>query len=236
MINGRTVLCWCSEDVVICVGKSQKGTQLMVIWVRRSKLMIGQVWLQGGLYTTGYTRLGPKVRSSIVVFMIQISLLNAVYGPFMIWHQKNVRLQRFVNSSQRSSSFTSHGTNQTGIDFSNLQIKAAFVFHDPRNWALDTQILLDLVRSGGYIGRPAISASKRAQRDEKDDVELVFCNPDLLWRAKFSQPRLGQGGFKEAFQAVYKVFHHFITRKDWLLTSGLFVGPRRERISIYPDG
>lgn len=34
---------------------------------------------------------------------------------------------------------------------------------------------------------------------------MVFCNPDLLWRAEFERPRLGQGAFKEAFQAVFKV-------------------------------
>lgn len=33
----------------------------------------------------------------------------------------------------------------------------------------------------------------------------MFCNPDLIWRSDFDRPRLGQGAFKEAFQAVYKV-------------------------------
>jgi len=35
-------------------------------------------------------------------------------------------------------------------------------------------------------------------------VQLFFCNPDLVWRSDFERPRLGQGAFKEAFQAVYK--------------------------------
>lgn len=41
--------------------------------------------------------------------------------------------------------------------------------------------------------------------DGNPPVELVFCNPDLLWKSDFPQPRIGQGAFREAFQAVYKV-------------------------------
>lgn len=39
----------------------------------------------------------------------------------------------------------------------------------------------------------------------KNGVELYFCNPDLLWKAHYQVPRFGQGAFKEAFQAVFKV-------------------------------
>jgi len=35
-------------------------------------------------------------------------------------------------------------------------------------------------------------------------VELVFCNPDLIWQSDFETPRLGQGAFKVAFQAVFQ--------------------------------
>lgn len=77
-------------------------------------------------------------------------------------------------------------------------LSAIFVFHDPRNWALDVQIMMDVIQSRGIIGstRPAVSAPP---------VELVFCNPDLQWRSEFPRPRLGQGAFREAFQAVHQV-------------------------------
>ncbi|EPQ54702.1 HAD hydrolase [Gloeophyllum trabeum ATCC 11539] len=91
------------------------------------------------------------------------------------------------------------------VDFSRTPISAAFVFHDPRNWALDVQILCDLVQSGGIIGAPYLPVS------EQNKVDLVFCNPDLLWRAAFDRPRLGQGAFREAFQAVY----HALTGKRY---------------------
>ncbi|KNZ72209.1 hypothetical protein J132_04330 [Termitomyces sp. J132] len=86
------------------------------------------------------------------------------------------------------------------VDFSRTRISAIFVFHDPRNWALDVQVLCDVIQSDGVIGGPYLSSEERL----KEPVEVVFCNPDLLWRSDFERPRLGQGAFKEAFQAVYK--------------------------------
>jgi hypothetical protein len=38
-------------------------------------------------------------------------------------------------------------------------------------------------------------------------VEVFFSNPDLLWAASFPHPRLGQGAFAAALQAL----HHRIT-------------------------
>lgn len=87
-----------------------------------------------------------------------------------------------------------------GIDFSKIPISAVFVFHDPRNWALDIQVLCDIVQSGGVVGGPHLSRQQQLQ----NPVEIVFCNPDLIWKSDFPRPRLGQGAFRDAFQAVYK--------------------------------
>ncbi|KAF8995474.1 HAD-like domain-containing protein [Cyathus striatus] len=86
------------------------------------------------------------------------------------------------------------------VDFSQVQISAAFVFHDPRNWGLDIQVLCDIIQSGGIIGAPYISV----QQQLSNPTAIIFCNPDLLWKSDFERPRLGQGAFKEAFQSVYK--------------------------------
>lgn len=83
-------------------------------------------------------------------------------------------------------------------DFSKIPIAAIFVFHDPRNWALDIQVMCDVIQSGGIVGGPYVSKCARKP------VDLVFCNPDLVWRSDFEHPRTGQGTFKEAFQAVFK--------------------------------
>ncbi|KAH9912591.1 hypothetical protein B0H21DRAFT_704254, partial [Amylocystis lapponica] len=85
------------------------------------------------------------------------------------------------------------------VDFSETPISAIFVFHDPRNWALDIQIICDVVQSGGMMCIPDEVTARKTR-----PVELVFCNPDIIWRSDFERPRIGQGAFREAFQAVYK--------------------------------
>ncbi|GJJ07766.1 hypothetical protein Clacol_001971 [Clathrus columnatus] len=82
------------------------------------------------------------------------------------------------------------------VDFSKIQFGSIMVFHDPRNWSLDIQVMLDILQSktrspGGPRGKPI------------KPVELIFCNPDLLWRGSFQTPRLGQGAFIAGFQAIY---------------------------------
>lgn len=73
------------------------------------------------------------------------------------------------------------------------------MFHDPLDWGLDCQILCDIIQSDGIVGGPYVDP-----RTNQDPVELVFCNPDLLWKSNFPRPRLGQGGFKVAFQGIYQ--------------------------------
>ena len=85
------------------------------------------------------------------------------------------------------------------------------MFHDPRNWALDVQIASDILRFGGYVLPPHARSSVGDEATEgKHHVELVFCNPDLLWGSDFPSPRIGQGGFRLAFQALFKVCAQFV--------------------------
>ena len=58
--------------------------------------------------------------------------------------------------------------------------------------------MIDVILSRGIIDRARPVG-------DAPPVELIFCNPDLLWRSEFPRPRLGQGAFREAFQAVFKV-------------------------------
>ncbi|KAF8200742.1 HAD-like domain-containing protein [Pholiota molesta] len=85
------------------------------------------------------------------------------------------------------------------VDFSKTPISAIFVYHDPRNWALDVQVICDVIQSAGIIGGPY-----KAISEQETPVELIFCNPDLLWKSDFDRPRIGQGGFRVAFQAIYR--------------------------------
>ncbi|KAF2679486.1 cat eye syndrome critical region protein 5 precursor [Lentithecium fluviatile CBS 122367] len=89
-----------------------------------------------------------------------------------------------------------------------LKIDAIFVYNDPRDWGLDTQIIKDVLLShNGILGTlsrkngDATLPNKGYQQDGQPP--LYFSNPDLLWAAKYHLPRLGQGGFREALEGVW---------------------------------
>jgi hypothetical protein len=89
-----------------------------------------------------------------------------------------------------------------------LKIDAIFIFNDSRDWALDIQIILDLLLSrAGILGTisPLNDDPSLPNRGYQQDHQppLYFSNPDLLWAAKYHLPRLGQGGFREALEGVW---------------------------------
>ncbi|RAH80302.1 aspartyl-tRNA synthetase [Aspergillus japonicus CBS 114.51] len=89
-----------------------------------------------------------------------------------------------------------------------LKIDAIFVFNDPRDWALDAQIITDLLLSSqGVIGT---LSEKNGRTDlpnhgylQDGQPHLYFSNPDLWWAASYHLPRLGQGGFREALEGIW---------------------------------
>lgn len=90
----------------------------------------------------------------------------------------------------------------------NPKIDAIFVFNDPRDWALDIQIILDLLQSRGGVLGTYSPLNGRAdlegggwQRDGQPP--LYFSNPDLLWSAAYHLPRFGQGAFQAAVAGVW---------------------------------
>lgn len=89
-----------------------------------------------------------------------------------------------------------------------LKIDAVFVYNDPRDWGLDTQIIKDVLLShNGILGTlsPKNGDPSLPNRGYQQDGQppLFFSNPDLLWAAKYHLPRLGQGGFREALEGVW---------------------------------
>ena len=112
---------------------------------------------------------------------------------------------------------------------SGLKVDAIFVYNDPRDWALDTQIILDLLLSHkGYLGTVstlndnASLPNRGYQQDQQPP--LYFSNPDLLWAAAWPLPRLGQGGFQAALKGVWTAItkgaelHHHMFGKPNLVT------------------
>ena len=89
-----------------------------------------------------------------------------------------------------------------------VKIDAILVFNDPRDWALETQITLDLLMShAGYLGsistKNGDSSLPNKGWQQDDQPPLYFSNPDLFWAAAYHLPRLGQGGFREALEGVW---------------------------------
>jgi len=89
-----------------------------------------------------------------------------------------------------------------------LKIDAIFVYNDPRDWGLDTTVMLDLLMSSqGIMGTlsPKNNNPNLPNRGYLQDGQppLYYSNPDLWWAARYHLPRLGQGGFREAFEGVW---------------------------------
>lgn len=90
-----------------------------------------------------------------------------------------------------------------------LKIDAIFVFSDPRDWLTDATVMLDLLLSRrGVVG--TLSAKNNDARLpnrgylQDGQPPVFFSNPDLWWSSDYHLPRLGQGGFREAFMGLWR--------------------------------
>lgn len=89
-----------------------------------------------------------------------------------------------------------------------LKVDAIFVFNDPRDWGLDSTVLLDLLLSQqGILGTLSTLNGDRSLPNngylQDGQPTLFYSNPDLWWASSHSLPRLGQGGFREAFEGLW---------------------------------
>ncbi|PKI84570.1 hypothetical protein MVES1_001798 [Malassezia vespertilionis] len=86
------------------------------------------------------------------------------------------------------------------VDFANIHFAAILVLHDSREWGRDIQYCVDLLRSdGGVFGTALANDQLRA----RPAMPIYFSHADLMWGNEFSVPRLGQGAFRIALEAVY---------------------------------
>jgi HAD superfamily hydrolase (TIGR01456 family) len=90
-----------------------------------------------------------------------------------------------------------------------LKVDAIFVFNDPRDWALDCQLILDFLLSregilGTYSSKNGNTSLPNHGWQQDSQPTLIFSNPDLFWAAAYHMPRLGQGGFRAAFEGLWK--------------------------------
>ncbi|KAJ1919334.1 hypothetical protein H4219_002022 [Mycoemilia scoparia] len=82
-------------------------------------------------------------------------------------------------------------------DFNKEKIHAVMVFHDPRDYGRDLQIIYDVLKSkDGVIGNGYENSGKQS-------VPLYFSNSDLIWSTDFVSPRFGQGAFRACLETLW---------------------------------
>lgn len=89
-----------------------------------------------------------------------------------------------------------------------LRFGAILVFSSPRDYALDLQIILDLLMSeNGVLGTVSEKNGDDSLHNrgwQQDGQPAVFfSNPDLVWATDYPQPRLGQGAFQASIAGVW---------------------------------
>ncbi|KAM3068439.1 hypothetical protein ACMFMG_009578 [Clarireedia jacksonii] len=89
-----------------------------------------------------------------------------------------------------------------------LKFDAIMIFNDPRDWALDTQVILDLLLSekgilGTYSDKNGDASLPNNGWQQDSQPKLYFSNPDLFWATSHHMPRLGQGGFQASLEGVW---------------------------------
>ncbi|KAJ2902216.1 HAD-superfamily subfamily IIA hydrolase [Zalerion maritima] len=98
---------------------------------------------------------------------------------------------------------------EPGVDTEDtLKIDAIFVFNDPRDWALDIQIITDLLISRqGYLGtrsnKNGDKSLPNAGWQQDGQPQIYFSHQDLHWSTGYHMPRLGQGAFQGALCGVW---------------------------------
>ena len=91
---------------------------------------------------------------------------------------------------------------------SKTRVHAILVWSSPRDWCLDSQLILDLVFSkGGFFGtrseKNGDTSLPNCGYQQDDQPRLYFCNPDLEWATDHEQPRLAQGSFRSAVEGNF---------------------------------
>lgn len=83
------------------------------------------------------------------------------------------------------------------IDFSKTKIDAIMVFADSRNWAVDQQIILELLMSkGGYMGT--------VSETFEDGPPIYFAHSDFIWATNYRLARYGMGALQVSIAALFE--------------------------------
>lgn len=95
----------------------------------------------------------------------------------------------------RSDLISYNTSNRFNIDLKS--IKAAFIVHDPIDWAIDMQILADVIIENGRTSINGIT---------NQNIPLFACNADLVYTTEYRNPRFTQGSFITAFKHLFETY------------------------------
>lgn len=99
-------------------------------------------------------------------------------------------LKEFFTEEQRATS--------APRDFSKVKFDAILVFSDSRDYATDLQIMIDLLLSeDGVLGT-------KAKDPLANRIPVYFSQGDVLCPTEYPIPRMSQGTFRIALEAIYK--------------------------------
>lgn len=89
-----------------------------------------------------------------------------------------------------------------------LKIDAVFVYNDPRDWGLDSAVILDtLLSPQGFLGALSAKNGDKSLPNsgylQDGQPHLYYSNPDMFWASSYHLDRLGQGGFEAAFSGLW---------------------------------
>ncbi|CAK8997749.1 Uncharacterized protein YKR070W, partial [Durusdinium trenchii] len=76
-------------------------------------------------------------------------------------------------------------------------IEAVLIFYEPADWALELQVITDVLAGGHPLGAEGAGAAA-LQR-----AEVYSSNSDFLWQAGYPVPRFGNGAFVCALQELW---------------------------------
>lgn len=89
-----------------------------------------------------------------------------------------------------------------------IKVSAIFVFSSPRDWALDNQVIIDLLLSEkGYIGtRSPLNGNPSLPNNgylQDDQPTIHYCNLDRTWPTSYKEPRFAQGLFRAGLNGIW---------------------------------
>lgn len=127
------------------------------------------------------------------------------YGFNKVSTVQNIRQEVPVIYPYRRSFDTSWTSSDSSkvIPHAGEPIAAALIIHDPIDWALEIQVLVDVLTNPDGFG---VVRTTGTQKSMQQRIPLYACNADLVFTHEYPMPRFTQGAFTEAFRTLFEAY------------------------------